>query len=166
MVLPIVVLVVWSRSQSQSPVTTDSESVRPSAPFGARDRILLFYCLSLERCSLCLCRAPSLTRGRTVIVVSSLFTVMQYFQYYIVVIHNELFCYIYSIYHIDQASVSPGFLPQVSALSAVQSLERLQAWPPTSLSLLYFLCWALPCPMLQSHCDDFVWRLLAAYILL
>jgi hypothetical protein len=92
MVLPIVVLVVWSRSQSQSPVTTDSESVRPSAPFGARDRILLFYCLSLERCSLCLCRAPSLTRGRTVIVVSSLFTVMQYFQYYIVVIHNELFC--------------------------------------------------------------------------
>jgi len=36
------------------------------------------------------------------------------------------------------------------ALTPVKSLQQSLAWPPRSLSLLYLLCWASPCPMLRE----------------
>jgi len=41
----------------------------------------------------------------------------------------------------------PHTLPK--DISAVYPSDRLYAWPPPSLSLLYFLCWASPWPMLR-----------------
>jgi hypothetical protein len=41
--------------------------------------------------------------------------------------------------------------------TAVQSLERSYAWPPPSLSHLYFLCRGSSCPMLRTFAFWWFW---------
>jgi hypothetical protein len=48
------------------------------------------------------------------------------------------------------STVNHALLLISPATMAVYSLERSYAWPPPSLSLLYFLCRGSPCPMLRT----------------
>jgi hypothetical protein len=68
-----------------------------------------------------------------------------------------LYTYQTCTYNIYRASFSPGSVQQIMpyylqvahATTEVQILERSYKCPPPSLSLLYFLCRASPCPIFQ-----------------
>jgi hypothetical protein len=66
--------------------------------------------------------------------------------------------------------VNPGTVQQIMPTFILMSLhtpEGSYAWPPPSLNLLYFLCWASFCLCFEHlHYRDFVWLLPASYIFL
>jgi len=59
--------------------------------------------------------------------------------------------------HVHARPISPGFVHQILPNAHIllkdittETLERSYAWPPPSMSLLYYLCWASSWLMLRT----------------
>jgi len=57
------------------------------------------------------------------------------------------------LYNLHNTVPSSGIVQQIMFMLlcyCFKSLQQSLAWPPIRLSLLYWLCWVSPCPMLRA----------------
>jgi hypothetical protein len=139
-------------TQSQSYVTTVGQSASLSwnkAPiWGLRPD--LYYC----QLQACWHGALSLTRGRVYRLLESRSAVISLLSLWIVYILHVIKCmhiqHMQGLCQFGLSTADHALSLVAPATTAVYSLERSYAWPPPSLSLLYFLPRGSPCPMLRT----------------